>query len=95
MNPKFTNMKEKEYLLVKELSLFPEIIQRAERNLKPNIIANYAYNLARLFNDFYETCPVIKASPEEKTRRISIVKAFKQVIESCFILLLIPILKEM
>ncbi len=91
----FKNLKEKEYLLVKELSLFPEIINRTTRNLKPNILANYTYELARLFNDFYETCPVMKASTEEKPRRISIVKAFKHVLEICFSLLLIPILKEM
>ncbi len=91
----FKNLHEKEYLLVKELSLFQEIIKRAARNYKPNIIANYTYNLARLFNDFYECCPVMKASPKEKARRIQMVKATKQVLENCFNLLLIPIVKEM
>jgi arginyl-tRNA synthetase len=91
----FKNLHEKEYILIKELSLFPEIIKRAARNFKPNIIANYTYSIARLFNDFYECCPVIKAKAEEKARRIAIVKATKQVLENCFNLLLIPILQEM
>lgn len=92
--PKFKDLEEKEYLLIKELSLFPEIIKRTERNLKPNILANYTYEISRKFNDFYECCPVIKAE-EEKSRRIAIVKAFKQVLEICFSLLLIPIVKKM
>lgn len=91
----FKNLHEKEYLLIRELSLFPEIINRSERNFKPNIIANYAYGLARKFNEFYESCPVLKAAPQEKARRIAIVNAFKQVLETCFSLLLIPIIQEM
>lgn len=91
----FKNLDEKEYALMRELSMFGAAVKDAANNFKPSIIANYAYRIAQLFNDFYEACPVMSAHPHEKSRRIFLVKAAKQVLENCFNLLLIPVVEEM
>jgi len=91
----FKNLDEKEYALIKELSFFQKEVKEAAENYKPSIIANYAYKIARLFNDFYEACPVLSAEPKAKFRRILLVRAAKQVLENCFNLLLIPVVEEM
>ena len=42
--------------LIELISHLPEEVQRAARELKPNLLANYAYELAKGFNDFYNQC---------------------------------------
>jgi len=61
------------------LSQFPEAVDAAALDLKPNLVANYLYTLAEAFNRFYFKCPVIDSQEPEKSARIMIVKAFKQV----------------
>ena len=59
-----------EVLLVKELAKFPYVVRSASESLSPQRITKYAYNLATLFNAFYEECRVIGAEPKllEQTR---------------------------
>lgn len=95
IKPTFKNIHNKEYLLSRELSLFPKVVKQASVHYKPNIIANYCYSLSQLFNDFYESCPVMNAEEGIKERRVMLVKATKQVLENCLNLLLIPIVQEM
>jgi arginyl-tRNA synthetase len=83
----------KEFSLAKDLANFQEIITKSTRDLKPHYLCNYAYNLAKNFNDFYENCDVLKS--EEKKQRILLVMAFKQVMENCLTILGIPIIEEM
>ncbi|MFH0831463.1 MAG: arginine--tRNA ligase [archaeon] len=85
---------DKEKMLVKTLALFPEICRNASEQLAPNIIAGYTYNLARSFNDFYESCPVLK-SGAEKEARLLLVEASRQVLGNALSLLGINALKEM
>ncbi|HUS45184.1 MAG TPA: DALR anticodon-binding domain-containing protein, partial [Phycisphaerae bacterium] len=42
---------------------FPETLDRALEDYRPNILAAYLYDLAQTFTSFYEACPVLK-SPE-------------------------------
>jgi arginyl-tRNA synthetase len=59
-----------ETTLVKELSKFPYTVKLASEKLLPQGIAKYSYNLATVFNSFYEKCRVIGAQPKtlEQTR---------------------------
>ena len=61
--------------LVEKISRLPEEVQRAARELKPNLLANYAYELAKGFNDFYNQCPVLGAEPEVRAARLALVAA--------------------
>ena len=59
--------------LVERISRLPEEIQRAAKELKPNLLANYAYELAKSFNDFYNQCPVLGAEPDVRAARLALV----------------------
>ncbi|MEL7645473.1 MAG: arginine--tRNA ligase [Anaerolineaceae bacterium] len=61
--------------LIERISRLPEEIQRAAKELKPNLLANYAYELAKGFNDFYNQCPVLSAEPELRAARLALVAA--------------------
>jgi len=79
--------------LIKKLAEFPEIIQQSYKQLNPAIIANYSFQLAQIFNEFYHACPVIN-SPQEEFR-LALVAAFKIVVKSSFNLLGIDVMEEM
>ena len=55
----------KEKYLIKLLHDFPVVVQEAAENLSPALVANYVYDLAKEFNQFYQEVPVLKE--EDKT----------------------------
>ncbi|NMB62199.1 MAG: arginine--tRNA ligase [Chloroflexi bacterium] len=71
---------EKEIALVDLLSRFPQEVKKAAYELRPLQIANYTYDLAKAFNDFYTHCPVLTAENEVRTFRLRLVAATKQTI---------------
>lgn len=73
-NTKLLNKKE-EMNLIRHLMLFPETVSNAARDYRPHYIANYAYKLASLFSDFYQSVPVIKADPKTRSARLALVRA--------------------
>ena len=79
-NVSLLNQKE-EITLIKLLAQFENTVNKATRDLKPNYIANYAYELAQKFNEFYHNCPVIKAEKELRNARLALVLAFTYVIK--------------
>ncbi len=50
----------KEVRLVKMLNSYPQKIQEAASAYSPAVIANYAYDLAKEFNQYYHETPVLK-----------------------------------
>lgn len=69
-----------EITLIDLISRLPEELQKAARDLKPLIITNQAYELARAFNDFYTQCPVLIAEEPQRSTRIRLVAAARQAI---------------
>jgi arginyl-tRNA synthetase len=64
---------EKELIILNEQ--FPGVLAEAYRELSPSVIANYAFQLAQLFNSFYAekvegvpTYSIIRATSEEKKK---------------------------
>ncbi len=55
------SLTEKERDLILFLSKFPEIIDSAALNLNPSIVASYLYDLAKIFNSFYQQHSVLNA----------------------------------
>ncbi|MEK6915964.1 MAG: arginine--tRNA ligase [Nanoarchaeota archaeon] len=90
---KIISIDERERKLINELGRLPEIVKEASKQSSPNLIANYSYNLAQVFNEFYHACQVIGS--EEESFRLSLVMAFVQVMENSLRLLGIPSLREM
>ncbi len=87
------DLDEKEIELVKKLSYFPEVVSNAARSLNPSIIANYSYQLAQLFNEFYHSCKVIGS--EQEAFRLALVQSFRQVLKNSLKLLGIETIEEM
>ncbi len=90
-------IKEKEEIeLIKHLSKFPEVIEDSTNKLKPYLIANYVYELAKKFSNFYEKCPCIEEKDATlKNTRLRIVKATRSIIKKSLNILDIEALEEM
>ncbi len=84
---------EKEIELVKKLSYFPEVASNSAKNLNPSLVANYSYQLAQLFNEFYHDSKVIGS--DEESFRLALVQAFRQTLRNALDLLGIETLEEM
>ena len=69
-----------EIQLIDLISRLPQEVQRAAKDLKPLLITSYSYEIARAFNDFYSSCPVLQAEKEIRNFRIRLVAAARQTI---------------
>jgi arginyl-tRNA synthetase len=76
-----------EVQLIDLISRLPGEVQRAAAEYKPLHLTNIAYELARAFTDFYNTCPVLKAEPHVRQNRIRLVAAARQAIANVLDLL--------
>ncbi|MCK7531551.1 MAG: DALR anticodon-binding domain-containing protein [Marinilabiliales bacterium] len=61
----------KETGVIKLLNDFPALVQEAARELSPALIANYRYELAREFNQFYHDYSILGES-DKKIRDFSL-----------------------
>lgn len=53
-----------------KLLQYAETIPVVLEEFRPNILANYLYELANTYHSFYEACPVIKADPANRASRL-------------------------
>lgn len=71
-----------EYRLIKHLSKYAISIEDTINNMEPKLIALYAYELATMFNLFYEKLPILKESDAEISRaRVSLVEAIRKILK--------------
>jgi arginyl-tRNA synthetase len=54
-----------ECALASKLLQFGEVVPLVLDDFRPNLLANYLYDLAIVFHAFYEACPVLKAESDE------------------------------
>jgi arginyl-tRNA synthetase len=87
------DLSKEETALLTKLQNYPEVIKQAYSQLAPNLIANYAYELAQMFNEFYHAHPVIGS--KEEAFRLKLIEAFRNVLKSALNLLGIQELDEM
>lgn len=81
------NLENAEVNLIELMSRLPAEVLRASKEYRPMVIANLAYDLAKAFNDFYNTCQVLNAEPQVRAYRLRLVAASRQVIGTCLGLL--------
>jgi len=86
-------LEESEIALVKKIDMFPKVVENAYNNLAPNLIANYSYELAQIFNEFYHNCPVMGS--DKVAFRLKLVDAFRATLKKSLGLLGIDTLEEM
>ncbi|MHA2494224.1 MAG: arginine--tRNA ligase [Candidatus Hodarchaeales archaeon] len=85
-----------ELALIRVLAAYPGKMMEASQSMKPSILTAYAFELASLFNKFYEKCPVLAApTPDLVLARLLVVRATAQVLGNILELLGIPIPSEM
>ncbi len=82
-----------EWDLIKAIARFPEVVYKAGQSRKPNLVANYAYSLAKEFNEFYHKERVLGSDREGF--RLAIVQAFANVLENSLYLIGIPVPERM
>ncbi|MBQ4005261.1 MAG: hypothetical protein II609_00670, partial [Muribaculaceae bacterium] len=51
---------EKETALIQRVADFATVVAEAGRTYSPALIANYAYDLAKQFNQFYHDCSILR-----------------------------------
>jgi len=87
---------EKEKSLLKQIQLFPEVIQNAASNHSPALIANYTYELVKEFNSFYQNVSILGADDiNEKIFRVQLSQTVATIIKNAFGLLGIQVPKRM
>ena len=59
-----------ERLLATKLLRFTDLVVRATRSYKPNLVADYLYDLAQTYSTFYQTVPFLKAPEGLRESRV-------------------------
>ena len=87
---------EKEKELVKQIELFPEVIQNAAHNHSPALIANYTYDLVKEYNSFYQSVHILgEVDLTKKVFRVQLSQKVAEVIKATFSLLGIEVPERM
>ena len=73
----------REIAILKLISKYPSVLDRAAKDLKPHYLADYLHGLADAFNNFYQNVPVIKAGTKgQKNARLKLTESVKTVLAS-------------
>ncbi|MDE6099636.1 MAG: arginine--tRNA ligase [Paramuribaculum sp.] len=79
---------DREIALIQRLADYPATVAEAGRSLSPALIANYVYELAKEYNQFYHDCSILKETDEEKrSLRLALSEASASTIASAMSLL--------
>jgi arginyl-tRNA synthetase len=83
-------MNEEEKRVVKRITQFKEAVESAKETFSPNIIAEYAFGLAKDFNSFYDMHQIIK-----NNQRLAITESTYIILKQCLKLLGIAVPQKM
>ena len=81
--------------LAKRLCQFTEIVPQVLNDFRPNILANYLFELANSFHAFYEACPVLKAEAQARASRLALCELSARVLQRGLNLLGIDVPEKM
>jgi arginyl-tRNA synthetase len=85
-----------EAALAKKLLQFSEIIEDVVKNLRPNTITSYLFDLSQTFSGFYENCPVLKAEDDAtRTSRLLLCELTAKTLKQGLALLGISTVEQM
>jgi len=89
-------LEKKEKSIIKIIHDYPVLIKQAADSMSPALIANYAYELAKEYNQFYHELPMLKEVNEQKRDLRLAISAFTaDIIKSAFWLLGIGVPERM
>lgn len=90
------NLKPEEISVLRKLIKFPEVVAQVAEDCLPNLLCNYLFELAQIFNSFYQEIPVLQeADQEKKNFRLQLITATAQVLKNGLYLLGIDAPEEM
>lgn len=82
--------------IIKQLVLYPAIIEEAAKTYAPSVVANYTYELVKLFNQFYQNVMILSETDEnQKALRLTVSQNVAKVIKSSMNLLGITVPNRM
>ena len=86
----------KEIRLVQLLNLYPQKLADAAANFSPAVMANYAYDLAKEFNQYYHDTQILReADAELRSNRLALIAAVADVLSASMNLLGIELPERM
>ena len=89
-------MTEKEKAVIKSLHDMPGIVESAAENFSPAMIANYAYDLAKNFNSFYQDTPILREENSGlKDFRVGLCDVVAQALKNTMLILGIEVPERM
>jgi arginyl-tRNA synthetase len=71
-----------ERLLAMKLAQFAETTHDVLLDHKPNLLANYLFELANTYHSFYEACPVLKSEGVVRNTRLTLCEATSRVLKA-------------
>jgi len=83
-------LNEKERKVVKRLAQFEEVVEQAMESFSPNVVAEYAYKLAKEYNAFYDEFAILG-----NNKRLAITEGVFVVLRQCLALLTISLPEKM
>ncbi len=91
----FNRLEEEEKRLIKKIAYFDYYLRKAYEKLDVSELANYSYELAKIFTEFYTKLPILKAEEGVRNLRLLLTKLFEGIMEECLYLLNIDMVEEM
>ena len=81
--------------LALKLCQFAEVVPPVLNDFRPNMLANYLYELANAFHAFYEACPVLKSEEPARSSRLALCELTARVLAKGLDLLGIKVPEKM
>jgi arginyl-tRNA synthetase len=81
--------------LAKRVCQFAEIVPQVLNGFRPNVLANYLFELANSFHAFYEACPVLKSEEPALSSRLALCDLTARVLQRGLDLLGIKVPEKM
>ena len=84
-----------EWKLIRKLLKFDEVIISIEKDLMPNRLCNYLFELCKTFNRFYDQVPILKGEMDKKISRLTLCTLTEKTLKLSLELLGIETLERM
>jgi len=82
--------------LIRCLSEFGAVMEKAFKNYNPSVVAKYCFDTAKAFNDFYTKISILKTDDEKiRCARLSLCLAVKIILQNALNILSIDTVEEM
>lgn len=82
---RLTEVLEKELII--KLSQFPEVLKNATVEFEPSKLAQYLFELSKIFAGYYQVVPILDSAEETRTARLALIQSVAQVLTNGLVIL--------